>query len=65
MSPASYEDRMAWAEACALLRVDCPWCERRLRPCNLGRHIASRHFRQLTIYDVMAEPGNDSGALAR
>lgn len=56
MSPVGYEERVAWAEACALLRVKCPWCERSLRPCNLSRHVAAAHHRQLTIYDM---PGVD------
>lgn len=60
MSPLSYEERVAWAEACALLRVRCPWCDRDLRPCNLKRHIDATHFRQLTIDDVLtASKGAD------
>ena len=55
MSPWSYEERVAWAEACALLRVRCPWCHRSLRPCNLYRHIDAAHFKQLTIDDVLTE----------
>ena len=43
----------------ALIKRKCPWCERELRPCNLDRHIAKEHFRQLTIdealHDVEAE----------
>lgn len=56
MSPWSYGDRVAWAEACALIRQPCPWCGRSLRPCNLSRHVAAQHFKQLTIDDVLAEP---------
>lgn len=33
----------------------CPWCGRGLRPCNLSRHVAAVHFRQLTIDDVLAD----------
>lgn len=64
MSPWSYEERVAWAEACALLRVRCPWCEpvRWLRPCNLSRHIAAAHFKQLTIYDALGDPEKGKAA---
>ena len=55
MSPLGYEERVAWAEACALIRHPCPWCGRSLRPCNLSRHIAKEHFRQLTIYDALGD----------
>ncbi|HEY2570186.1 MAG TPA: hypothetical protein VGI27_01870 [Solirubrobacteraceae bacterium] len=34
-------------------RHPCPWCERRLRPCNLKRHISAQHFRQLSIDDEL------------
>ena len=37
-------------------RRPCPWCGTELRPCNLDRHVAARHFRQLTIYDVLDRP---------
>jgi hypothetical protein len=36
-------------------RRRCGWCERELRPCNMRRHIAAQHFRQLTIYDVLED----------
>ena len=42
--------------AAGQVRKPCPWCEVELRPCNLTRHIAARHFRQLTIYDVLDRP---------
>ena len=45
----------AWALEMALIRHRCPWCGRSLRPCNLGRHIAKAHFRQLTVDDVIAD----------
>jgi len=44
-----------WAQAGAMVVVRCGWCERELRPCNLSRHIAAAHFRQLTIDDVLAD----------
>ena len=34
----------------------CGWCERELRPCNMARHIAAAHFRQLTIDDMLDTP---------
>jgi hypothetical protein len=37
----------------AAVRQSCPWCERVLRPCNLSRHIAAQHYRQLTIFDLL------------
>ena len=41
-----------------MTRRKCLWCERELRPCNMRRHVAARHFRQLTIFDVLGEsPG--------
>lgn len=43
------------ATALAQVRVPCPWCERVLRPCNLSRHIATGHFRQLTIYEAIRD----------
>ena len=54
MARPGYEERVAWAEACALIRRKCPWCDRVLRPCNLSRHIAANHYRQLTIDDALA-----------
>jgi len=39
----------------AMVVVRCGWCGRELRPCNLARHIAAAHFRQLTIDDVLAD----------
>jgi hypothetical protein len=39
----------------SLTRHPCPWCGRWLRPCNLTRHIAVQHFRQLTIDDELRE----------
>lgn len=46
--------------AAGLERRRCLWCERELRPCNMRRHVEARHFRQLTIYDVLGpdEPPN-------
>lgn len=41
----------------SLTRRSCPWCEAELRPCNLDRHIAAKHFRQLTLDDVLADIG--------
>ena len=41
----------------SLTRRKCPWCPRQLRPCNLDRHIAAEHFRQLTLDDVLADIG--------
>ena len=38
----------------AAVTVRCIWCKRELRPCNVGRHIAAQHFRQLTIDDVFS-----------
>lgn len=37
----------------ATIRVRCPWCDGRYRPCNLRRHIERVHHRQLTIYDML------------
>jgi hypothetical protein len=45
-----------------LTRRPCPWCGRELRPCNLARHIAAAHFRQLTIDDVLADVEADGRA---
>lgn len=40
-----------------LTRHKCDWCERELRPCNMARHIAAQHYRQLTIDDMIeSEP---------
>jgi hypothetical protein len=44
-----------WAQTGAAVVVRCGWCGRELRPCNLGRHVAAAHFRQLTIDDVLAD----------
>ena len=44
-----------WAQAGAMVVVRCGWCGRELRPCNLARHVAAAHFRQLTIDDVLAD----------
>ena len=48
-----YEDVMRWAHAAALIKTRCGWCELVLRPCNLARHVAAKHYKQLTI-DVLA-----------
>lgn len=34
-------------------RYPCGWCDRELRPCNRDRHIQARHFRQLTVDDML------------
>jgi hypothetical protein len=47
------DTRLAALVVGGLTRRRCPWCERELRPCNMGRHIAARHHRQMTIYDVL------------
>jgi hypothetical protein len=39
----------------ALARVRCPWCQISIRPCNFDRHVLSRHFQQLTVYDELRE----------
>jgi hypothetical protein len=39
----------------ALQRVRCPWCQELHRPCNFDRHVLSRHFQQLTVYDELRE----------
>jgi hypothetical protein len=45
----------------SLRRIPCPWCELRYRPCNLGRHVAAAHHRQLTIWDVFDAVENEQG----
>jgi hypothetical protein len=50
-----YEERVAWAMACALIRRKCPWCDRELRPCNMARHVDAAHFHQLTVDEVIAD----------
>ena len=35
----------------------CPWCGRKLRPCNMTRHIDAAHFRQMTIFDALDPDG--------
>jgi hypothetical protein len=42
-----------------LTRRRCAWCEVELRPCNMARHVAAKHFRQLTIDDVLADSRNE------
>ena len=37
----------------ALTIHKCGWCEWRLRPCNMRRHVDAQHFRQLTIEDAL------------
>jgi len=44
-----------WAQTGAMAVVRCGWCGREMRPCNLARHVAAAHFRQLTIDDVLAD----------
>lgn len=51
----SWERYPERARAAAAIVRPCPWCSRRMRPCNLSRHIAAQHFRQLTIDDALAE----------
>jgi hypothetical protein len=36
-----------------MTRRRCQWCEAELRPCNMRRHVEARHFKQLSIYDVL------------
>jgi hypothetical protein len=33
--------------------VRCPWCEIKVRPCNVDRHVRARHHAQLTVYDEL------------
>lgn len=40
------------AAAARITRV-CPWCRRSFRPCNLSRHIAAAHYRQMTIEEEL------------
>lgn len=40
-----------------LTRRPCIWCEAELRPCNMARHVAACHFRQLTIDDEIGVTG--------
>jgi hypothetical protein len=47
------EQVQLWAHLGALVTTRCEWCDKELRPCNLGRHIMAKHFRQLTIFDVI------------
>ena len=51
-----------WAQAGAMVVVRCGWCGRELRPCNLARHTASAHYKQLTIDDVLDEIRHESDA---
>jgi len=48
------DDRLAALVVGSLTPRKCEWCERRLRPCNMRRHVEAAHFRQLTIFDVLA-----------
>ena len=50
------DEHLAAFVVAGLAKRRCPWCEAKLRPCNLTRHIAARHFRQLTIYDLLDPP---------
>jgi hypothetical protein len=52
------DSHLAWLVIGGMTKRRCPWCERELRPCNLNRHIAARHFRQMTIddYDELGQP---------
>lgn len=56
-----------WASECgqrgALTRVRCTWCERRLRPCNMRRHVDAAHFKQLTVDEVLIQVRIESGDL--
>lgn len=47
------DSRLAALVVGGLTRRRCPWCERELRPCNIARHIAARHFRQMTIDEML------------
>lgn len=47
------DDRLAAFVLGGLTRRRCGWCERELRPCNMARHVAAAHFRQLTLDDVL------------
>jgi hypothetical protein len=53
------DSRMAALVVGGLTRHRCAWCERELRPCNMARHVAARHHRQMTIYDVLPAPVPD------
>lgn len=55
MRPRLWQLHPERAAAAAAIVRPCPWCERRLRPCNLSRHVAAAHFRQLTIDAALAE----------
>jgi hypothetical protein len=48
-----FDSPLVWMIAAGMQRRRCGWCERELRPCNMRRHVAAQHFRQLTIYDVL------------
>jgi hypothetical protein len=51
------DERLAYLVVGSMTRRPCPWCKRELRPCNMRRHIAAAHFRQLTIDDVLDDDG--------
>ena len=49
----SFAEDPELAVRCAQIVRKCVWCDAMLRPCNMGRHVAARHHRQLTIFDGM------------
>lgn len=49
------------ARRAAAVRRPCGWCEDVLRPCNLARHVQARHFRQLTIDEILDLPPRGFG----
>jgi hypothetical protein len=54
-----------WGQLGALARTRCAWCGRELRPCNLPRHVAAAHFRQLTIDEVLKADAERTGTMER